>query len=173
MSQTNTIGRLTRAIQVIPSDAHEVPHPAYEVISSTTTTSARARLIDNTVNFETMFDNYEFSIGDIIYDTTNADSAIIEEIESPTVLVVSGTGIASGANYTIYRAGKNNGCILILPIMSKIRVTTVGASDLLGSPTSLKFTASPGSQKLFPLQVTKVHNRDTSVTSGQIVACFY
>ncbi len=59
MSQTNTIGRLTRAIQVIPSDAHEVPHPAYEVISSTTTSAARARLIDNTVNFETMFNNFQ------------------------------------------------------------------------------------------------------------------
>lgn len=167
MSQANTIGRLTRAIQVIPSDDHEVPHPAYEVISSTTTSTSRGVLIDSTVNFETMFDNNEFSIGDIIYDTTNAISAIIEGVNSPTSLGVS-SSISSGANYTIYRAGKNNGCILILPSMSEIKVGAIAAPD-----DTLAWTINPGGFRLFPLQVSKVYNRDTTVISGEIIACFY
>tara|TARA_Y100000592_G_scaffold95661_1_gene162678 strand:- start:5499 stop:6005 length:507 start_codon:yes stop_codon:yes gene_type:complete len=168
MSQTNTIGRLTRAIQVIPSDSVEIPHPAYKVMTSTTTSTAATSLIDNTVNFQTMYSNNEFAIGDIIYDTTNADAAIIESIDGPNTLGVSPFAIASGATYTIYKAGKNNGCILLLPTMSRIRVCAVGAPD-----ESLKWNINPGSSRAFPLQVTKVFNRDTTIVSGVIIACFY
>tara|TARA_Y100000592_G_scaffold95661_1_gene162676 strand:- start:4455 stop:4949 length:495 start_codon:yes stop_codon:yes gene_type:complete len=164
MSQVDTIGKARRAIEVVPSDTINIPHPAFRRFTSTTTAgTGAATLVDSSATFETDEANGALAIGDIIY-VIGAPNTIHEvvSIDSQTQLTITGTA-ASGAEYRVYEAGKNNGCTLIVTIASALSVETLGGDVV-------NFTASVPEQ--FPLQVVRVNDTGSTIT-GKCTALFF
>jgi uncharacterized membrane protein len=164
MSQVDTVGKARRAIEVVPSDTIDIPNPAFRRFTSTTTAGTGVTtLIDVSSTFETDEANGALAIGDIIYviGTPNTIHTVVS-IDSQTKLTITGTA-ASGAEYRVYEAGKNNGCTLIVTTSTALSIETVGGD-------AINFTSAVPEQ--FPLQVIRVNDTGTTLT-GNCTALFF
>ena len=70
---------------------------------------------------------------------------------------------ASGAEYRVYEAGKNNGCTLIVTASTSFSIETIGGD-------TINFTAPVPEQ--FPLQVIRVNDTGSTLT-GPCTALFF
>jgi hypothetical protein len=133
--------QVSRALQVIPSDTVNIPDPASEYISSTSTGASAGQLVDTSVNFE----EKGVKVGDIVYaDLIGTPiAAYVTELEDADNINVS-TAIPSGVDYKIYRATEfpNNGCVLYIGGAGDVKVMTAGA-DIVEFEASLAGTYMP------------------------------
>tara|TARA_R100000734_G_scaffold17056_1_gene13250 strand:+ start:3832 stop:4302 length:471 start_codon:yes stop_codon:yes gene_type:complete len=145
-----------RALEVIPSNTIDIPNPAMLAVSSTTTSNAPTKLIDNTQDFTTNGVN----VGDIVY--TGAVAMTVTAIDNATTLTVTGV-IGSGDPYSIYNTSEapNNGCVLYVGGAGKIKVTTAGGDDV----TFIGVLAG----SFIPVQVVRVF-ASSATTATDIVA---
>ena len=121
--------QVSRALEVIPSDTVNIPDPASEYISSTSTGASAGQLVDTSVNFE----EKGVKVGDIVYaDLAGTPiAAYVTALEDADNINVS-TAIPSGKAYKIYRATEfsNNGCVLYVGAAGDVIVLTAGG-DLI------------------------------------------
>ena len=147
--------QVSRALEVIPSDTVNIPDPASEYISSTSTGASAGQLVDTSVNFE----EKGVKVGDIVYaDLAGAPiAAYVTALEDADNINVS-TEIPSGKDYKIYRATEfpNNGCVLYVGAAGNLNVLTAGGDTIV-------FTGVLAGTFL-PVQVVRVLSASTTAT---------
>jgi hypothetical protein len=144
--------QVARAVNVYPSNTADIPFP--NVISSGTNSAVTAsKLVDGTANFTTA----AVEVGDIVYNTTTAQSATVTNVDSATVLSLSANIFAATPNnYSVYKAGANNGCVIYVGGAGDIEVTTAGGDRV----TFIGLLAG----QFIPVQVIKVWTTGTNAT---------
>jgi hypothetical protein len=142
-----------RAVRVYPSDTAEIPFPNL-ISSGANSTVTTNKLVDATANFITA----AIEVGDIVYNTTNGLSTIVTNVDSATILSLSANIFTlTPRNYSIYKAGANNGCVIYVGGSGDIEVTTVGGDRV-------NFTGILAGQ-FIPVQVMKVWTTGTNATN--------
>jgi hypothetical protein len=144
--------QVARAVNVYPSNTADIPFP--NVISSGANSAVTAsKLVDGTANFTTA----AVEVGDIVYNTTTAQSATVTKVDSATVLSLSANIFAATPNnYSVYKAGANNGCVIYVGGAGDIEVTTAGGDRV----TFIGLLAG----QFIPVQVIKVWTTGTNAT---------
>ena len=143
------------ALAVIASNIVNVPNPANQVISGTTTATTTSKLVDSGGTF--IAQGVKF--GDIIYDRTGLSTATVTAVDSETTLSVSSDVFVSGDSYEIYTQSlesPNNGCVLYVGVAGDIKVKMAGGNDVVFK------TVAAGS--FLPINVIRVFRTGTTAT---------
>lgn len=141
-------------LAVIPSDEVDIPNPAAEIRTASTTSAVAGKLVDSNADFVAL----GVKIGDIIYDNTNNIAAKVNKVDSDTELSVS-TAIPNGANYTIYaqRDMPSNGCVLYIGGAGNVALRCASRSKIV------IFKGLVAGQ-FVPVQTLRVNSSDTTAT---------
>ena len=159
-----------RGLNIAPSDTIDIPNPAAQALSGTSTGAAvDNKLVDAT---NEPFVTSGIAVGDIVYNTSVAlipTVATVTAIDNGRQISLSANIFpASGGNgktYRIFRPNENNGCVLYVGSGSEIRVLTAGGDVV-------NLDAVP-SGSYVPVQVKRVYattDGSTATTAGAIVA---
>ena len=143
------------ALAVIPSDTIDIPNPANQVISGTTTATTADKLVDSGATFAAS----GVKIGDIIYNTTDTTIATVTAVDSATTLSVSANIFASGEAYELYTQSSespSNGCVLYVGVAGDVKVKMAGGNDVVFKG------ATAGS--FLPINVLQVFATGTTAT---------
>jgi hypothetical protein len=145
--------QVARAVNVYPSNTADIPFP--NVISSGANSAVTvSKLVAGTANFTTA----AVEVGDIVYNTTTAQSATVTNVDSATILSLSADIFtATPENYSVYKAGANNGCVIYVGGAGAIEVTTAGGDRVI-------FAGLLAGQ-FIPVQVIKVWSSGTNATN--------
>jgi hypothetical protein len=150
--------QVSRALNVIKSNATNIPMPSL-ITSSVTTSTVTDKLVDSTINFVAL----GVQIGDTVYNTTSSTAATVTNVDSATQLSLNLDIMLSGDSYILYSgtnmAGSIEPCVLYVGVGGNLDVTTAGGDDIVF------FNVPTGT--FFPVQVIKV--KDTT-TAANIVA---
>jgi len=140
-------------VNVIPSDAINIPNIAGPTESGKATSTSVNNLVDTAATFT---DNL---VGYIVYNTRDNTVATVNSITDANTLVLSTDIMASGDGYTLY-ADDNAGCVLYVGGAGNLRVLTSSGSDIT-------FTGVLAGS-FIPVQVKRVFA--TSNTASSILA---
>ena len=143
------------ALAILTSDTINIPNPANQVISGTTTATTADKLVDSGATFSTG----GVKVGDIIYNTTDSTIATVTAVDSETTLSVSANIFASGEAYQVYTQSNespNNGCVLYVGVAGDIKVKMAGGNDVVFK------TVAAGS--FLPINVIQVFATGTTAT---------
>lgn len=153
------------AIEVIPSDTINIPNPAAEVASGTTTSlgSGANDLIDSAATFT----DGSVKVGDIVYDNTNlVIDTVAAIVDDNNITLTSGTAVANSASYTIYDHTAKSNPSLYIGVAGDISVEMAGT----GSAKVFKGVAAGST---LPINVTRVNaTGTTTIVAGDIIALF-
>jgi hypothetical protein len=133
-----------RALAVIPSSTTDIPFPAVGR-SGAATGGSGTTLVDAAATFIT---SQTVKVGDIIYNTSTNNSALVSGVRSETVLETAGGAFAAGNNYVIYQGGNNQGCVLYVGTGGTLNIITAD-----GDSVSLVNVISG---QFIPIQVKRV-----------------
>ena len=145
--------QVSRALNVIPSDYTNIPMPNIITASTITGTSAGI-LIDSTKNFSSSGLNpLNVQIGDIVYDTTAQQAAMVTNVDSATQLTLStAITITIGDSYTLFSSTNITGtvepCVLYVGIGGDLEITTAGGDVV--------YLTNVPSGSFLPIQVIRV-----------------
>ena len=159
-----------RGLNIAPSDTIDIPNPAAQALSGTSTgTAVDNKLVDDT---NEPFETSGVSVGDIVYNTSVAlvpTVATITAIDNGRQLSLSANIFpASGGNgktYRIFRANENDGCVLYVGAGAEMRVLTAGGDVV-------NLNAVPNGSYV-PIQVKRVYattDGSTATDAAAIVA---
>lgn len=152
----------TRALKVIPSDQNNVPSPNV-LVQGVQFGSFPNSIIANPETF-TNADGTQFyvNVGDIVYNITTSQSAIITEVVDNFTVNISEAIMNSSDEYIIYQSSSttgpgNEGCYLYIGVNNvEVTVTTIGG-DIVQFRGLSRGT-------VLPVQVIKVHSSGTDAT---------
>ena len=145
--------QVSRALNVIKSNATNIPMPSL-ITSSVTTSTVTDKLVDSTIDFVAL----GVQIGDTVYNTTSSLAATITNVDSATQLTLNLDIMVSGDSYILYSgtnmAGSIEPCVLYVGVGGDLDVITAGGDNLvfLNVPTG----------SFFPVQVIKVQDTTTA-----------
>ena len=145
--------QVSRALNVIPSDYTNIPMPNIITSAQVTSTSVGI-LIDSTRNFSSSGVNpLNVQVGDIVYNTTANQAAMVTNVDSATQLTLSGAiPMNISDNYTLYSGTNITGtvepCVLYVGTGGDLEVVTAGGDSvyLIGVPSGT----------FLPIQVIRV-----------------
>jgi hypothetical protein len=150
--------QVSRALNVIKSNATNIPMPSF-ITSSVTTSTVTDKLVDSTNNFSSSGVNpLNIQIGDTVYNTTSSTAATITNVDSATQLTLNLDIMVSGDSYILYSgtnmAGSIEPCVLYVGVGGDLDVITAGGDNIvfLNVPTG----------SFFPVQVIKVQDTTTA-----------
>ena len=146
--------QVSRALNVLPSDATNIPMPNVIVQSQSTSIATPNKLIDSTKNFSSSGVNpLNVQVGDIVYNTTSSLAATVTNVDSATQLSLNANIMTATNAYTLYSgtntAGSIEPCVLYVGGGGEITVTTAGGDvvNFVGIATGT----------FLPVQAIKVH----------------
>lgn len=145
--------QVSRALNVIPSDFTNIPMPNIITYAQATSTSVGI-LIDSTRNFFSSGVNpLNVQVGDIVYNTTAQQAAMVTNVDSATQLTLSGAiTMTIGDNYTLYSGTNITGsvepCVLYVGTGGDLEVTTAGGDTV--------YLTNVPSGSFLPIQVIRV-----------------
>lgn len=145
--------QVSRALNVIKSNATNIPMPSL-ITSSVTTSTVTDKLVDSTIDFVAL----GVQIGDTVYNTTSSLAATITNVDSATQLTLNLDIMVSGDSYILYSgtnmAGSIEPCVLYVGVGGDLDVITAGGDNIvfLNVPTG----------SFFPVQVIKVQDTTTA-----------
>ena len=145
--------QVSRALNVIPSDYTNIPMPNIITSAQVTSTSVGI-LIDSTRNFSSSGVNpLNVQVGDIVYNTTANQAAMVTNVDSATQLTLSGAiPMNISDNYTLYSGTNITGtvepCVLYVGTGGDLEIITAGGDYV--------FLANVPSGTFLPIQVIKV-----------------
>ena len=145
--------QVSRALNVIPSDYTNIPMPNIITYGSITGTSASI-LIDSAKNFSSSGVNpLNVQVGDIVYDTTTQQAAMVTNVDSATQLTLSAAITMNILdNYTLYSSTNITGtvepCVLYIGTGGTLEITTAGGD--------LVYLTNVPSGSFLPIQVIRV-----------------
>ncbi len=148
--------QVQRAVSVVPSDTIAIPDVAKKTLSSVTTSASAANKVEDTAGLFTTTNLV--SVGDIVYNATEAKITTVLSVDSATVLTVSDNIMTNTDNYSIYRASTED-CVLYVGVSGDLNVLTAGGDlvTYVGVPVGF-----------FPVHIKKV--LATSTTATNIIA---
>ena len=155
--------QVSRALNVIKSNATNIPMPSL-ITSSVTTSTVTDKLVDSTNNFSSSGVNpLNIQIGDTVYNTSSGTAATVTNVDSATQLSLNLDIMVSGDSYILYSgtnmAGSIEPCVLYVGVGGTLNVTTAG-----GDVVNLVGIASG---TFLPVQVIRVNS---VVTATDIIA---
>lgn len=159
--------QVSRALNVIPSDATNIPMPNVITYGVVTSTSASI-LIDSTKNFSSSGVNpLNVQVGDIVYDITANQAAMVTNVDSATQLTLNAAIFMTiSDNYTLYSGTNITGtvepCVLY--------VGTGGDMDIVTAGGDLVYLVGVPSGSFLPIQVIRV---GTSTTTAQNIVALW
>lgn len=145
--------QVARSVKVYPSNNADIPFP--NVISSGANDTVTANKL---VNTGANFVSEAVAAGDIVYNTTTEASATVTNVDAIDTLSLSADIFtATPENYSIYKGGANNGCVIYIGGLGDIEVTTAGGDRVtfIGLVTG----------QFVPVQVIKVWSSETTATN--------
>ena len=150
--------QVSRALNVIKSNATNIPMPSL-ITSSVTTSTVTDKLVDSTNNFSSSGVNpLNIQIGDTVYNTTSSLAATITNVDSATQLTLNLDIMVSGDSYILYSgtnmAGSIEPCVLYVGVGGDLDVITAGGDNIV-------FVNVP-TGSFFPVQVIKVQDTTTA-----------
>ena len=150
--------QVSRALNVIKSNATNIPMPSF-ITSSVTTSTVTDKLVDSTNNFSSSGVNpLNIQIGDTVYNTTSSTAATITNVDSATQLTLNLDIMVSGDSYILYSgtnmAGSIEPCVLYVGVGGDLDVITAGGDNIV-------FVNVP-TGTFFPVQVIKVQDTTTA-----------
>jgi len=150
--------QVSRALNVIKSNATNIPMPSL-ITSSVTTSTVTDKLVDSTNNFSSSGVNpLNIQIGDTVYNTTSSTAATITNVDSATQLTLNLDIMVSGDSYILYSgtnmAGSIEPCVLYVGVGGDLDVITAGGDNIV-------FVNVP-TGSFFPVQVIKVQDTTTA-----------
>ena len=147
--------QVQRAVSVVPSDTIAIPDVAKKTLSSAATATTADKLVDSAGLFTT---TNLVTVGNIVQNTTDGTIATVTAVDSATQLSLSADIMASGENYTLYRASTED-CVLYVGVSGDLNVLTAGGDlvTYVGVPVGF-----------FPVHIKKV--LATSTTATNIIA---
>ena len=156
--------QVSRALNVIPSDATNIPMPNV-IVQSQTTSFATNKLIDSTKNFSSSGVNpLNVQVGDIVYDISNSSAGMVINVDSATQLTLNVNMIGGLDFYTLYSGTNITGtvepCVLYVGIGGDMDIVTAGGD--------LVYLNGVPSGSFLPIQVIRVGTATT--TASNIVA---
>ncbi len=144
--------QVSRSLRVIPSDNSNIPFPA-EVSSGESTSVTANKLVDSGATFIT--DGVKQ--GDIVYNTTGQETALVVSVDSETTLTLNADIFTyAPEDYVVYDGLSNDGCILSIGGAGDVRVTTAGGDDSTYPGLSAGF--------FLPVQVIKIWSTGTTAS---------
>lgn len=144
----------SRFLKVIPSDTINIPNPAGEKISSTTTGTTASKLVDSAGDFV----NKAIKVGDVIYNNTDSTIATVTAIDSATTLSVSADIFVSGESYTIYASQREGN---VIPCV--FHVTTGGTVTMVNQAGDVEQITSLDGQ-YHPVNIVRINATGTAAT---------
>jgi hypothetical protein len=145
--------QVSRALNVIKSNATNIPMPSL-ITSSVTTSTVTDKLVDSTIDFVAL----GVQIGDTVYNTTSSLAATITNVDSATQLSLNLDIMVSGDSYILYSgtnmAGSIEPCVLYVGVGGDLDVITAGGDNIV-------FVNVP-TGSFFPVQVIKVQDTTTA-----------
>jgi hypothetical protein len=145
--------QVSRALNVIKSNATNIPMPSL-ITSSVTTSTVTDKLVDSTIDFVAL----GVQIGDTVYNTTSSLAATITNVDSATQLTLNLDIMVSGDSYILYSgtnmAGSIEPCVLYVGVGGDLDVITAGGDNIV-------FVNVP-TGSFFPVQVIKVQDTTTA-----------
>jgi hypothetical protein len=145
--------QVQRALAVVPSDTIGIPDVAKLTVSSVTTSASAANKVEDTAGLFTTTNLV--SVGDIVYNATEAKIATVLSVDSATVLTVSDNIMTNTDNYSIYR-DSTEGCILYIGTTGNLKVLTSGDDIVTYTAVAVGF---------FPVHVKKVFSTGTGAST--------
>ena len=150
--------QVSRALNVIKSNATNIPMPSL-ITSSVTTSTVTDKLVDSTNNFSSSGVNpLNIQIGDTVYNTTSSTAATVTNVDSATQLTLNLDIMVSGDSYILYSgtnmAGSIEPCVLYVGVGGDLDVITAGGDNIV-------FVNVP-TGSFFPVQVIKVQDTTTA-----------
>jgi len=127
--------QVSRALNVIISDYTNIPMPNIITYAQATSTSAGI-LICSTRNFSSSGVNpLNVQVGDIVYNTTAQQAAMVTNVDSATQLTLSGAiAMTIGDNFTLYSGTNITGtvepCVLYVGTGGDLELTTAGGDTV-------------------------------------------
>lgn len=150
--------QVSRALNVIKSNATNIPMPSL-ITSSATTSTVTDKLVDSTIDFVAL----GVQVGDTVYNTTSSTAATITNVDSATQLSLNLDIMVSSDSYILYSgtnmAGSIEPCVLYIGLGGSLDVITAGGDNIV-------FVNVP-TGSFFPVQVIKVQD---NTTAANIVA---
>jgi len=150
--------QVSRALNVIKSNATNIPMPSL-ITSSVTTSTVTDKLVDSTNNFSSSGVNpLNIQIGDTVYNTSSGTAATVTNVDSATQLSLNLDIMVSGDSYILYSgtnmAGSIEPCVLYVGVGGDLDVITAGGDNIV-------FVNVP-TGSFFPVQVIKVQDTTTA-----------
>ena len=157
--------QVSRALNVLPSDATNIPMPNVIVQSQSTSIATPNKLIDSTKNFSSSGVNpLNVQVGDIVYDLSNSSAGMVINVDSATQLTLNVNMIGGLDFYTLYSGTNITGtvepCVLYVGIGGDMDIITAGGD--------LVYLNGVPSGSFLPIQVIRVGTATT--TAQNIVA---
>lgn len=150
--------QVSRALNVIKSNATNIPMPSL-ITSSVTTSTVTDKLVDSANNFSSSGVNpLNIQIGDTVYNTSSGTAATVTNVDSATQLSLNLDIMISGNSYILYSgtnmAGSIEPCVLYVGLGGDLDVITAGGDNIV-------FVNVP-TGSFFPVQVIKVQDNTTA-----------
>ena len=122
--------QVSRALNVIKSNATNIPMPSL-ITSSVTTSTVTDKLVDSANNFSSSGVNpLNIQIGDTVYNTSSGTAATVTNVDSATQLTLNANIMASTNAYTLYLGTNITGsvepCVLYVGTGGDLDITTAG-----------------------------------------------
>ena len=144
-----------RALSVIPSDTVLIPDVSTEVLSSNGSFAVANQLTGVGTTFKTTIS----SAGAIVYNNAYTVASKVTNVDSDTVLKLSGGSIGGAADlYTIYNA-PTTGCVLYIGVSGDLKVQTSSGDIVTFKNLPVGFV---------PVQVIQIFA--TGTTASEIIA---
>ena len=153
--------QVSRALNVIKSNATNIPMPSL-ITSSVTTSTVTDKLVDSANNFSSSGVNpLNIQIGDTVYNTTSGTAATVTNVDSATQLSLNSDITPLGYFYTLYSGTNTTGsvepCVLYVGSGGDVDVVTAGGDTVT--------FAGVQSGSFLPVHVVRVLT-GTSANSG-------
>lgn len=138
-----------RALKIIPSDTIGVPNISSLQRSAVTTGTTSDKLVDSQASFTSSIE-----IGAIVYNTTDSTCAVVEAVDSGTVLSLSADIMTSGEDYKIFNSSAEY-CLFYIGVSGDVNLVTSGSDSETFKAMSVGFQ---------PLTIKQVMSTGTTAT---------
>ena len=119
--------QVARALRIYESDDADIPFPNISR-SGTNTTVVANKLVVAGADFT----SDQVAVGDIVYNDSTGTSATVTNLDSTTQISLNADIFtASPENFTIFKGGANNGCVIYVGEGGDVDVTTAGGDRVV------------------------------------------
>lgn len=151
---------------LIASDTILIPAPGSQTITGTTTATTANKLVDVGADFSSV------RVNDIVYNTSDNTSALVTEVETSTILVLSADIFTSPENYKIFlnngsSLDSSEGCLLYVGSSESTMTVATSFVDVKVKTTAgsiVTFSNFPVGDYL-PVQVLQLYKTGTDAAA--------